>query len=56
MSKWSSGMILGPPSMGSPLPSKTRPNISADTGSLSVSPRNRTDVADVSKPEVPSKT
>src|SRR6266540_3953208 len=48
-------MILGPPSVGRPLPSKILPSISCETGSLTVSPVNRTVVAETSSPDVPSK-
>src|SRR5438309_5117071 len=33
--------ILGPPSVGRPLPSKIRPSMSCETGSLTVSPVKR---------------
>src|SRR5437879_3410289 len=48
-------MILGPPSVGRPLPSKIRPSMSCETGSLTVSPVKRTVVAETSSPDVPSK-
>src|SRR6266699_2826465 len=48
-------MILGPPSVGRPLPSKMRPSMSCETGSLTVSPVKRTLVAETSSPDVPSK-
>src|SRR2546427_1542460 len=48
-------MILGPPSVGRPLPSKILPSMSCDTGSLTVSPVKRTVVAETSSPDVPSK-
>src|SRR6266705_892233 len=48
-------MILGPPSVGRPLPSKIRPSMSCETGSLTVSPVKRTLVAETSSPDVPSK-
>src|SRR5437660_8266012 len=47
-------MILGPPSVGRPLPSKIRPSMSCETGSLTVSPVKRTVVAETSSPDVPS--
>src|SRR6266568_295759 len=47
-------MILGPPSVGRPLPSKIRPSMSCETGSLTVSPVKRTLVAETSSPDVPS--
>src|SRR6266566_1581209 len=42
--------------MGRPLPSKILPSISLDTGSLTVSPVNRTRVFPTSRPVVPSNT
>src|SRR3989442_5128943 len=48
-------MILGPPSVGRPLPSKILPSMSCETGSLTVSPVKRTVVAETSSPDVPSK-
>src|SRR5712691_4378413 len=48
-------MILGPPSVGRPLPSNIRPSMSCETGSLTVSPVKRTVVAETSSPDVPSK-
>src|SRR6267143_1659827 len=45
-------MILGPPSVGRPLPSKILPSISCETGSLTVSPVKRTVVAETSGPDV----
>src|SRR3989442_8618108 len=47
-------MILGPPSVGRPLPSKILPSMSCETGSLTVSPVKRTVVAETSSPDVPS--
>src|SRR5208282_153035 len=49
-------MILGPPSIGRPLPSRILPRRSLETGSLTVSSRNLTLVVETSKPDVPSKT
>src|SRR3989441_2872711 len=48
-------MILGPPSVGRPLPSQILPSMSCETGSLTVSPVKRTLVAETSSPDVPSK-
>src|SRR5436309_15678008 len=48
-------MILGPPSVGRPLPSKILPSISCETGSLTAAPVNRTGGAETSSPDVPSK-
>src|SRR5438094_1085715 len=49
-------MILGPPSVGRPLPSKIRPSMSCETGSLTVSSVKRMLVDTISSPLVPSKT
>src|SRR5207249_2135728 len=49
-------MILGPPSVGRPLPSNIRPSMSCETGSLTVSPVKRMLVDAMSSPLVPSKT
>src|SRR5947208_4808099 len=49
-------MILGPPSVGRPLPSKILPSMSWETGSLTVSPVKRMLVDAISSPLVPSKT
>ncbi len=42
MSRSSSGITSGPPSIGSPVPSRTRPSRSSVTGIFTDSPRNRT--------------
>src|SRR3989475_10263206 len=55
-SRYSSGIILGPPSVGRPLPSKILPSMSCETGSLTVSPVKRMLVDAISSPLVPSKT
>src|SRR5438094_189109 len=49
-------MILGPPSVGRPLPSKILPSMSCETGSLTVSPVKRMLVEAISSPLVPSNT
>ena len=56
MSRYTSGMTGGPPSMGCPLPLKMRPSMSSETGVLSTSPVNSNFVFLPSTPEVPSKT
>ena len=56
MSRVCSAIRGAPPSMGSPRPLKTRPNMSRDTGRVCTLPRKRTFVSFVSMPEVPSKT
>ncbi len=56
MSRESSAHTLGPLSMGLPLPLKTRPNMSSETASFMDAPEKAIRVAQVSTPEVPSKT
>src|SRR6056297_1908435 len=55
MSSRRSGTISGPPSMGWPDPSRTRPSRSSVTGIFMVSPRKRTEDSR-SMPSVPSNT
>mmetsp|Transcript_9609 Transcript_9609/g.40777 ORF Transcript_9609/g.40777 Transcript_9609/m.40777 type:complete len:240 (-) Transcript_9609:248-967(-) len=56
MSRYSSGITSGPPSMGWPEPLKMRPSMSSETGVLSTSPVNSSRVFRPSTPEVPSNT
>jgi hypothetical protein len=51
-----SGIIGAMPSIGSPRPLKTLPNISFDTPTVATSPVGTTAAPSVSIPEVPSRT